>query len=496
MTDIAARTGAGPRAEIVALQVLIGVFLALRLYYQLNGDLLGDEAYYWMWGQHLSWSYFDHPPLHAWLMRVMATLFGWHVFSVRLLTWVTLAVVFAILWAWSKRFAPAEPVLWFWRAAAIYLASPIFFGMTASAYNDHLLVAMALLAIHCFLVFLERAEERKPRATRWLYFAAIALGLATLTKYNGVFVGLGFGLTFLLRPKLRALLRTPHPWLAALVAIAMQTPVLWWNLAAGGASFRYHFDDRWGRDVGGIQWDNALAFAGVSVLLWSPFLIAPAVAFIRSIPAPGFADRARTLVVSIFAVSTVTLLAMSFVFNAYFYWNIVGLAGLTAVLAVTLTGRWLLWSHLAYGLAAAALVVCNFSVAPIGSILNFRDDGTSINFDWDVVAKRVLAAESKAPTDLIGATRYSTTSQLGFKLGTTAVVKLSPEHSQYDYWPETMPLAGQSATILVDEGDQSGVIRYLRRHFETLDQVDSFSIRRMGRPIYRWRILRGDNWIP
>ena len=29
-----------------------------------------DEAYYWMWGQHLSWSYFDHPPLDGWLQAL------------------------------------------------------------------------------------------------------------------------------------------------------------------------------------------------------------------------------------------------------------------------------------------------------------------------------------------------------------------------------------------------------------------------------------------
>ena len=51
------------RVEILALQGVVAIFLGLRLYANLNMDLLGDEAYYWMWGQHLSWSYFDHPPL-------------------------------------------------------------------------------------------------------------------------------------------------------------------------------------------------------------------------------------------------------------------------------------------------------------------------------------------------------------------------------------------------------------------------------------------------
>ena len=54
--------------------------------------------------------------------------------------------------------------------------------------------------------------------------------------------------------------------------------------------------------------------------------------------------------VSIFAVSTATLLALSFVLDAYFYWNIAGLAALMPMLAGTLTNRWLRSAHLVYGL--------------------------------------------------------------------------------------------------------------------------------------------------
>ncbi len=164
MTDIAARTTAGSRAEIVALQVLVGIFLALRLTFTLNGDLLADEAYYFLWGQQLDWSYFDHAPLHAWLLGLMSQIFGWQEFTVRVLTWLTLGGVLAIFRDWSKRLAPDDPGLWFWRTAAIYLASPLFFGMTMVAYNDHLLVFCTLLTLHCFLIFAGMQEAVEPGA--------------------------------------------------------------------------------------------------------------------------------------------------------------------------------------------------------------------------------------------------------------------------------------------------------------------------------------------
>jgi len=142
------------------------------------------------------------------------------------------------------RLSPDAPQLWFWRTAAIYLSSPLFFCISLVAYNDHLLIFLCLLAVHCFVVFTDKVETGRPRQTLWLYLAAASLGLAVLTKYNGAFLGLGFFAAFLLRPKLRALLRTPHPWLAALLAVAMQVPVIYWNLTEGLASFRYHLNDR------------------------------------------------------------------------------------------------------------------------------------------------------------------------------------------------------------------------------------------------------------
>ncbi len=59
------------------------LLLAIKVYFMLVAPPIGDEAYYWMWGQKLDWSYLDHPPLHAWLLR-LSSLLGWNLFSLRL----------------------------------------------------------------------------------------------------------------------------------------------------------------------------------------------------------------------------------------------------------------------------------------------------------------------------------------------------------------------------------------------------------------------------
>src|SRR5215211_6582247 len=110
-----------PRWKIVLLQLIVLYLLGLKLWFDLAVSPMGDEAYYWMWGQHLSWSYFDHPPLDGWLQGLVAAIFGWSNLSVRLLTWLTLGGTLWILWLWSGRLAPEERTDWFWHSAVIYL---------------------------------------------------------------------------------------------------------------------------------------------------------------------------------------------------------------------------------------------------------------------------------------------------------------------------------------------------------------------------------------
>src|SRR3569833_762705 len=124
---------------VVAAQVTVAILLILKVYLAAVMPPIGDEAYYWMWGQKLDWSYFDHPPLHAWLLRLMSMIFGWNLFSLRVLTWLTLGGTLWIIWLMSKRLKPDDSAAWFWPSAAVYLASRLFFLMSSIVFNDHLL---------------------------------------------------------------------------------------------------------------------------------------------------------------------------------------------------------------------------------------------------------------------------------------------------------------------------------------------------------------------
>jgi len=62
---------------------LLGLLVASSLILTAVLPLADDEVYYWCWAKPLQFSYFDHPPMTACLIRVSTTLFGDTPFGLR-----------------------------------------------------------------------------------------------------------------------------------------------------------------------------------------------------------------------------------------------------------------------------------------------------------------------------------------------------------------------------------------------------------------------------
>src|SRR5437764_11809052 len=77
MTERITPPPGGSPPSLLPMQIVVGLMLALKLCFDVLVQPLGDEAYYWLWGQHPALSYFDHPPLHAWALWAMSMIFGW-----------------------------------------------------------------------------------------------------------------------------------------------------------------------------------------------------------------------------------------------------------------------------------------------------------------------------------------------------------------------------------------------------------------------------------
>ena len=353
---------------LVAALVVLGVlkFTAVFL-----AAALPDEGYYWLWGQHPDWSYYDHPPLGGWVHWLTGTVFGNGTVAARLATLPTFAGTLLILWYWCGRLAPPDLRLRaFLTGTAMWLASPLMLVYQSLAIHDHLLIVLSLAALHFFVLFAESREAGAPRY-RLLYLFAVMLGLAALSKYNAVFVAAGIGVWILLQRDRLAWLGDVHLWLAALVTAAMLSPVLYWNWSHGWPSFQFYTHDRIGH-LATSPFDHIYNFTVQSFVLVSPVLM---VAFLRFLirGAPAVPALLRGPAASVFLIGTATWYAMCLVTPAAHYWNVTSyllpLAVATtlnyssAIFAVLLsalilrepTGVWR-WSAVALGFAGVVLI--------------------------------------------------------------------------------------------------------------------------------------------
>ena len=202
-------------------------------------DLGNDEAHYFMYAVHPALSYFDHPLMVALLIRTGMALFGTTAFGVRVFAPVLFFLSSAILMMIALFLAPRRRVvLW-----TLFLVNAIpLFGYLGSMLMlpDAPLSVFWLLYLLVALVLFIR-YDRLSRGTRiqgWILLGSL-LGLALLSKYNGILLAPATFFFLLSTPELRFLLRTPAPYLALILGFLVAAPLFLWNLQNGGASFLF-----------------------------------------------------------------------------------------------------------------------------------------------------------------------------------------------------------------------------------------------------------------
>jgi 4-amino-4-deoxy-L-arabinose transferase-like glycosyltransferase len=217
-----------------ALWTLIGLSTALRVAWAASLGGHGNEPYYYMYANHLGWGYFDHPPMVGFLAALGSALVGP---SAPVLG---LRVGFIALFAGSTWLLARLTARWFGpRAgvlAALALNATAFYGLIIGTFADPdgPLLFFWLLTLDRLAV----ALGPEGRGVDWAGVGA-AWGAAMLSKYHAVLLPAGVCLYLLLRPSARRCLRTPGPYLATAVGLAVFSPTIAWNAAHGWVSFLY-----------------------------------------------------------------------------------------------------------------------------------------------------------------------------------------------------------------------------------------------------------------
>jgi len=183
-------------------------------------QLIDDEAYYWVYSRFPAWGYFDHPPLTALLIKTGYAVFP-NELGVRLLNVLLNLLTILIIETLTER---KNPFIFY--AIALSISSLQIIGFLA--VPDNALLFFTALFFYVYHRFLCR-----PAFTTALLLGMV-MALLLYTKYHGLLV-----IVFTLLSNFK-LLSQPKAWVAALFAILLYSPHLYWQWQNNWVSFRYH----------------------------------------------------------------------------------------------------------------------------------------------------------------------------------------------------------------------------------------------------------------
>lgn len=228
------------------MKLILKIFwisLVVKLVIAALVPLTGDEAYYWVWSQHLQLSYYDHPPFVAWLYG-LGSPFKFFPGSVR---WPGVLLAHATLYLWLKILEPHLNIeqrrMWLWLA----LLSPLVGGSAIVVTPD-----LPLMFFYAVSILLFAKWQTDPNWRMSIGFG-LAMGLGFSSKYMMVLFGLSILPVVLLNKKLRPKFFRQVPWLL-LGVLAGSVPVWLWNFYHDFASIKFQAAHGLGRKAWKSSW--------------------------------------------------------------------------------------------------------------------------------------------------------------------------------------------------------------------------------------------------
>lgn len=231
---------------------MVVVFQSIRFGLLPFMGLMPQDAYYYMYGQHLDWSYFDHPGMIGYALRGFTSLLGASVWVVKFTDFFISSISLGVFYSLAKNFLSHAKL----KIAMVLVCSSVLWSMLSlNSTPDVPLVLFWALSLWS----LEKAIFKK-KFIHWVW-AGIFMGLAFNSKYTAVLLPFGLMLFLLFSPTQRKKLYTPGPWMALMLLALVAYPVYYWNETHDFISFAFQSTER-SKSVSGFSFKPKL-FGGL-----------------------------------------------------------------------------------------------------------------------------------------------------------------------------------------------------------------------------------------
>jgi len=222
----------GWRWQLAALGILAAL-TCFRFFYATSIELVADEAYYWLWSEHLDYCYYSKGPAIAWTIAAGTWLFGDTVFGIRFFAVLLSAGTGYFLYRLGRALFDAPTGF-----LALILAAcvPLFAVGSVLMTIDPLSLFFWMLAALTFW----RARD-SDRWADWL-LPGLWIGLGMLAKYTNIAELISFALFCLWSQPHRRHFRQPTFWTMTAVSLLSLTPPIIWNAGRNWITLQHLLD--------------------------------------------------------------------------------------------------------------------------------------------------------------------------------------------------------------------------------------------------------------
>ena len=210
---------------------LIILFLAIfSTIYNAFLPLHGDEAYYWMWSKHLQMSYYDHPPMIAYMIY-LTNFISQSEWGVRLVNVFSMSVSAIYIFKLTKLIWDEKTAL----NTVMIFCSVILTnsGFIITTPDSPLTLFWTLSLYYAYrAVFIGTKQD--------FILTGLFLGLLMLSKYTAILFIAGLLIYVLI--KKRSLFLNPYMYVTIIISALIVSPMLYWNYAHDWISFTFQLN--------------------------------------------------------------------------------------------------------------------------------------------------------------------------------------------------------------------------------------------------------------
>ncbi len=240
--------------QTIVFSTLLLAWFVVNILQSVFTEINADEAYYALYGQHLEWGYFDHPPMVGLMTRLSSLLFDGNL-GVRFMTVIMQLACLLLTWGTiNKANRTLQNTYIFFTVA---FASVMFSAYGFITTPDAPLLLFTSLFLFGYKKFLASMD----------WYAVIILIIASAglaySKYQGILL---IALVVLSNLKL---IKTVKFWFIVIVSLVLILPHIYWQYINDFPSIKYHVVSR----SSGFKWGYLFEYLPNQLATFNPFVL-------------------------------------------------------------------------------------------------------------------------------------------------------------------------------------------------------------------------------